>query len=143
MTARLEAQDKALAAMAARVAAAPAPAAPAPVMPPAADHPPPMPMPPTPPGPASGRPMSGGGQAGLALANAKCAQCHQAGKLAPDQRFTLLDAKGNLAQLTDRQKLKVMMKCYREEMPPPKNIYGVTALTDAEYAALVDLLSGN
>lgn len=82
----------------------------------------------------------GGGVIGLAVLTAKCAQCHQTGKLAPDQRFALLDAKGNLATLTDRQKLRVLLKAYSGQMPPPMNVYGVTPLTDAEYAAIVDLV---
>lgn len=140
LTKRLDDQDKAnLAAIVAKAVATPAaPSSPPAVLPPAT---------PTPPASSPGalspaRPASGGGAAGLAVMVAKCAQCHQAGKLAPDQRFTLLDAKGSLSQLTDRQKLKTLMKVYREEMPPPKNIYGITPVTDAEYAAIVDLLGG-
>ncbi len=82
----------------------------------------------------------GGGQIGLAVLNAKCAVCHQAGKLAPDQRFTLLDAKGGLATLTALQKLKVITKSYRQEMPPPLNVHGIPSLTDAEFAAIMDLI---
>ncbi len=72
--------------------------------------------------------------------NAKCAICHQAGKLAPDQRFTLLDAKGNLATLTDKQKFRVLTKTYSQQMPPPLNLSGVPAITDSEFAAITDLL---
>ncbi len=82
----------------------------------------------------------GSGAIGLAVMNAKCAQCHQAGKLSPDQRFTLLDAKGQLATLTPLQKLRVLTKTYSGQMPPPTNVFGVPGITDAEYAALMDLV---
>ncbi len=77
---------------------------------------------------------------GLSVLNASCAACHQAGKLDPDQRFTLLDAKGALAPLTDKQKLRVLSRAYSEEMPPPNNKFGIPPLTDPEFAALVELL---
>ncbi len=70
----------------------------------------------------------------------KCAACHQAGKLAPDQRFTILDAQGKLVALTDGQKLKMVFRLYYSEMPPIPNIHGITPLTDAEVAAVFGLL---
>ncbi len=95
---------------------------------------------PVPPQPTIRPQSTGGGAIGLAVMVAKCAVCHQAGKLAPDQRFTLLDAKGQLATLTPAQKFKVLTKTYSGQMPPPTNVHGVPAVTDAEFAALMDLL---
>ncbi len=91
--------------------------------------------------PAAVRPQTqGGGVIGLAVLNAKCAVCHQAGKLAPDQRFTLLDLKGNLVTLTDKQRFRVSQRTYAQSMPPPLNVHGIPPITDAEYAAIMDLL---
>lgn len=92
-----------------------------------------LPLEPKVPGPPAG---------GLAVMNAKCAACHQAGKLAADQRFTLLDMKGELAPLTAAQKLKVLLKTYSAQMPPPNNIHGITPLTDADFAKIVDAVQG-
>ncbi len=80
-----------------------------------------------------------GGAAGLAVLMAKCSACHQAGHLTPDQRFTLLDQKGQLSPLNDKQKLGVLMRVYKGMMPPPSNIQGITPVTDAEYAQIADL----
>lgn len=77
---------------------------------------------------------------GLAVLNLKCAACHQAGKLATDQRFTLLDAKGQLVTLTDKQKLAVIRKTRTGQMPPPLNLLGIPTVTDAEFAAIADLV---
>lgn len=82
----------------------------------------------------------GGTAAGLAVMASHCAICHQAGKTAPDQRFTLLDMKGSLAPLTAAQKLKVVQKAYAGQMPPPLNTQGMQPLTDADFAALMDAL---
>lgn len=84
----------------------------------------------------------GAGLTGLQVFATKCAACHQAGKLAPEQRFTLLDQKGSLSQLTAQQKLRVLTRVYSGTMPPPTNIYAIPAVTDAEYSAIVDILSG-
>ncbi len=81
-----------------------------------------------------------GGTPGLTILNAKCAACHQVGHIAPDQRFTMLDAKGQLSPLNDKQKLRILLKVYSGQMPPPNNIQGIQPVTDAEYASLVDLL---
>lgn len=81
-----------------------------------------------------------GGSIGLAVFAAKCAACHQAGKLLPDQKFTLLDAKGALVTLTDAQKLRVIQKTYSAQMPPPNNVHGIPGLTDSEFAAVVELM---
>ncbi len=77
---------------------------------------------------------------GLAVITAKCAACHQAGKLAPDQRFTILDLRGELAPLTPAMRLKIIGKTYRGEMPPPHNDRGITPLTDEEYASIMDII---
>jgi len=77
---------------------------------------------------------------GLAVLNAKCAICHQDGKLPPDQKFTLLDVKGALVPLTDKQRLRVILKTYSGQMPPPNNTKGIPAVTDAEFAAIAALL---
>jgi hypothetical protein len=158
ITARMDAQDKAiLAALVAKSAVTavltPGPTGPTgPAGPPGTSAPgtippvvpPPVPSAPgVPPLPGAIPKGAGGGALGLAVITAKCAACHQAGKLAPDQRFTLLDAKGNLSQLTDRQKLKVMQRTYAGTMPPPQNSVGATPVTDADFAAINDLLSGN
>lgn len=82
----------------------------------------------------------GSGSVGLAVLNAKCAICHQAGKLASDQRFVLLDLKGNLAPITDKLKNKVITKTYGGSMPPPNNIHGIPPVTDSEFAAIIDLI---
>lgn len=82
---------------------------------------------------------SSGGAVGVAVLNAKCAACHQASKLTTDQRFTLLDAKGNPVPLTDKQKMRVLTRTYSASMPPPMNIHNISSLTDVEFAALVDL----
>jgi mono/diheme cytochrome c family protein len=100
------------------------------------------PVTPVTPGPVGKVPATAG-QTGIQVLNAKCAACHQTGKLAPEQRFTLLDAKGNLATLTDKQKTRVLTKTYSGQMPPPLNSLSLPALTDPEYAALVELLSSN
>ncbi len=81
------------------------------------------------------------GAVGLSVMVAKCAACHQAGKLLPDQRFTLLDVKGNLVALTDKQKLNILKKTYTGMMPPPNNIHGIPPLTDAEFAAIAELVN--
>ncbi len=80
-----------------------------------------------------------GGAAGLNVLMLKCSACHQAGHLTPDQRFTLLDQKGQLSPLNDKQKLGVLMRVYKGMMPPPSNIQGITPVTDAEYAQIADL----
>ncbi len=80
-----------------------------------------------------------GGAPGLAVLMAKCAACHQAGHIAPDQRFTMLDAKGQLAPLSVKQQLEMVKRVYRGTMPPPNNIQAITPVTDAEYAAIIDL----
>ena len=77
---------------------------------------------------------------GLAVITAKCAVCHQAGKLAADQRFTLIDMKGNIVPLTDKQKVTLIKKTYRQQMPPPINSFNIPPLTDSEYAAIMDLI---
>ena len=79
---------------------------------------------------------------GLAVLNLKCASCHMAGRLLPEQRFTLLDAKGNLALLTDSQKKKLLVRTYSQTMPPPLNSAGIPAVTDAEFGSLVELMAG-
>lgn len=105
---------------------------PAAVMPKAAEQiPAPIPV---------GKAGGGGAAAGLAVMASHCAVCHQAGKTAPDQRFTLLDMKGSLAPLTAAQKLKVVQKAYAGQMPPPLNTQGMQPLTDADFAALMDAL---
>ncbi len=81
-----------------------------------------------------------GGAPGLAVLMAKCAACHQVGHIAPDQRFTMLDGKGQLSPLNDKQKLRILLKVYSGQMPPPANIQGIAPVTDAEYAMLVDAL---
>lgn len=81
------------------------------------------------------------GAAGLAVLRTKCASCHQP-PLAPEQRFTLLDPKGNLVTLTPAQKLKVLTRTYTQTMPPPTNLAGIAPVADAEFAALVELLNG-
>ncbi len=81
-----------------------------------------------------------GGAPGLGVLMAKCSACHQVGHIAPDQRFTMLDAKGQLSPLNDKQKLRILLKVYSGQMPPPSNIQGIQPVTDAEYAQLVDLL---
>lgn len=83
---------------------------------------------------------AGSATIGLAVLSAKCAACHQTGKLAPDQKFTLLDIKGQLVPLTDKQKLRVTMKTYSGQMPPPKNSLGIPAVTDTEFAAIMAML---
>ncbi len=83
-----------------------------------------------------GAPLSG-----LAVLNAKCAACHQDGKLEPNQRFILLSTKGELSPLTTAQGLKVLTKTYLGQMPPPVNKFGLAPITNEEYAALVQLLA--
>ena len=90
-----------------------------------------------------GRALAWGVSGGLAVLTTKCAACHQAGKLGPDQRFTLLDAKGNLAQLTDKQKARVLVRTYMKTMPPLTNSQGIASVTDEEYGSLVEVLAGN
>ncbi len=147
LQARLDAQDKAaIAALLIKAATGPTGA----TGPPGTSAPgtiPPV-IPPPPPAPATGvpssaRPASGGGAAGLVALNLKCSACHQAGKLAPDQRFALLDARGNLSPMTAAQKLHVLIKVYRREMPPPGNLLGIGEVTDTENASIVDLLASN
>jgi mono/diheme cytochrome c family protein len=77
---------------------------------------------------------------GLALITAKCASCHKADTKLPSQSFVILDAAGKLAALTPQQKLKMLGKVYRQEMPPPVNTFGVTPLSDAEFAAFLEYL---
>jgi len=96
-----------------------------PVMPPALDPPP--------------KKVGAGGVSGLGVLTQHCSACHQAGKLSTDQRFTLLDLKGNVATLTAAQKLKVLTKVYSGQMPPPLNGKGIPAVNDQEYAAIVEL----
>lgn len=132
-----------VAAIAAKAAAQQVPATVPPTAPPVV--PPvsvPAPVPAAPVGPMGVLPKGGqvGGAVGIAVLTAKCAACHQQGKLAPDQRFVLLDVKGNLAPLTDKQKLRVVTKTYSGQMPPPMNIHGIPALTDSEFAGIVDLI---
>jgi mono/diheme cytochrome c family protein len=86
------------------------------------------------------RPPGGGKAAGLAIFNAKCASCHQQGKLLDTQKFTLLTTKGDLASLTDKQKLNVLQKTFHGEMPPPQNSAGILPLTDPEFGTIADLL---
>jgi mono/diheme cytochrome c family protein len=78
---------------------------------------------------------------GLAILNQKCAACHQDGKLEPNQRFILLDLKGQLSPLTPAQSLKVLTKTYLGQMPPPVNKFGIQPIGNEEYAALVQLLT--
>ncbi len=80
------------------------------------------------------------GENGLQVLNAHCAACHQAGKAKPDQKFIMLDAAGKLAVLSDLQKRRMLTRAYTKSMPPPLNDQNATALDDAEYALLVDLL---
>jgi mono/diheme cytochrome c family protein len=82
----------------------------------------------------------GGRAAGLAILNAKCAACHQQGKLADTQKFTLLDTKGNLVSLTTKQKFELVQKTLHAEMPPPNNSFGILPLTDPEFMAIADAL---
>lgn len=80
---------------------------------------------------------------GLAVLNDKCAKCHQEGKLATDQRFTLLDAKGTLVSLTDRQKFTVLGKVFSDEMPKQPNSFGIPLLQDQDKLAVLALIRGN
>ncbi len=83
---------------------------------------------------------------GLAVMNAKCSQCHQEGKLKPEQRFTLLTAKGDMVGLTDRQKMLVLSRVFSDEMPPqdPKiNTFGIPPLQDQDKAGILALIRGN
>lgn len=77
-------------------------------------------------------PLDGG-----AVIAARCALCHQAGNQSPDTRFTLLDNKGNLVPLTDKQCLEIIDRIYASEMPPPNNTKGVPQLSPAERTAIV------
>ena len=77
---------------------------------------------------------------GLMVLQQKCSACHQAGRLSPNQRFTLLDGKGNLALLTPAQKFQILRKTYLREMPPEINTHGIDAITDPQYASIVELL---
>jgi hypothetical protein len=79
------------------------------------------------------------GGLGLTVLRTKCAACHQQGMALPDQRFVLLDTKGALVTLTPTQKVRVLVKTYSQQMPPPLNTQQIAPLTDGEYAALVDL----
>lgn len=108
---------------------------PAPSMPPA---PVPVPVPPMP--HADDPPMPDGPGTGLAVLNARCILCHQAGHLSPETRFTLLDAKGNLLELSDAQRLEVIQRIYASEMPPPRNKLGVPKLTAQERLAVLATL---
>ncbi len=78
---------------------------------------------------------------GLAVLNAKCAACHKDGNLEPNQRFILLNTKGELNPLTPAQNLKVLTKTYLGQMPPPVNKFGLAPVTNEEYAAIVQLLA--
>jgi mono/diheme cytochrome c family protein len=77
---------------------------------------------------------------GLAIVNAKCAVCHSP---PGEGRLTIIDMKGNLATLTDKQKLKLDDKVFTGEMPPPINRFGIKPITDAEYAAIKSVLRGS
>lgn len=120
------------------------PTTPAPTTPPPLVPNPAVPLPPAPtmPGtPGSARvPVPDSKLIGLAVLSAKCAACHQQGHLLPEQRFTLLDGKGNLVSLTDRQKVTLSNKTRLGTMPPPANTQGIPPLSDAEYAAVADLI---
>ncbi len=102
---------------------------------------PPVVVPPTVVVPPVRKPAEANGAVGLSIMVAKCAACHQAGKLLPDQKFTLIDVKGNLVSLTDKQKLNVLHKTFTGQMPPPNNVHGIPPLTDAEYAAIAELVN--
>ncbi len=105
--------------------------------PPAAVAPPPAVKPPA---EAVVKPPPAAPLSGLTVLVTHCAACHQDGKLLPNQRFILLDNKGQLSPLTDRQKLAVLAKVYSGQMPPPQNTAGATPVTDPEFAAIVEQL---
>jgi hypothetical protein len=77
---------------------------------------------------------------GLQVLQAKCVACHKEDTKLPNQTFTILTAAGTLAPLTPAQKLKMIGKTFRQEMPPPLNVPGIAAVTDREEALLVDYL---
>ncbi len=77
---------------------------------------------------------------GIAVLTAKCAACHQEGRMKPEQRFMILRADGKLAPLTAEQQKKMLTRTYNQSMPPAVNLFGITPLVDQEYAALIDLL---
>ncbi len=97
----------------------------------------PTPIAPTKPPPVQPVP---GPVAALQIIQTHCAACHQAGKLLPDQKFTLLDEKGVLVTLTAQQKLRLIQKTRTSQMPPPSNTYGIAPLTDLEFSAVADLM---
>lgn len=74
----------------------------------------------------------------LALAQAKCASCHET-KVAADKggAFTLLDGAA-LAKLDDRQLRKLASVSYASRMPPKSS--GVPPLTDEEVAQVMTFI---
>ncbi len=83
-----------------------------------------------------------GERPGILVLQAKCAVCHKQGSLSAGQQFIMLDAQGLLtkdAQTPAREK-EILKRTYRQTMPPPNNVFGISAVTDAEYALLVDAL---
>lgn len=76
----------------------------------------------------------------LGILRAKCAQCHEQKVAKTEGKGFVLFNGPDLAQLTDRQVLRVGAQCYSGRMPPPNNTKKVEPLTDTEVGQVMQYI---